>query len=70
MDDVNVCALWNAPVKVLGNVDQIFSFGGVESTDEATAMNVEGKTASYSDDALGSSSVDRTTSGGGVHSTQ
>ena len=70
MDDVNVCALWNAPVKVLGNMDRIFSFGGVESIDEATATNVEGKTASYSDDALGSSSVDGTTSGGGVHSTQ
>ena len=37
---------------------------------QATMMNVEGETASYSDDALGSGSVDGTASSSGVHSMQ
>ena len=37
---------------------------------QATMMNVEGETASYSDDTLGSGSVDGTMSSGGIHSMQ
>ena len=37
---------------------------------QATMMNVEGETASYSDDALGSGSVDGTMSSSGIHSMQ
>ena len=70
MSDVDVYTLCNVPVKVLGTVNRTFSFGWVETTDEATMTNVEGETASYSDDALGSGSVDGTTSSGGIHSTQ
>ena len=33
---------------------------------QATMMNVEGETASYSDDALGSGSMDGTTSSSGI----
>ena len=37
---------------------------------QATMMNVEGETASYSDDTLGSGSVDGTMSSSGIHSMQ
>ena len=37
MSDVDVYALCNAPVKVLGTVNQTFSFGWVETTDEASS---------------------------------
>ena len=37
MSDVDVYALCNAPVKVLGTMNRTFSFGWVETTDEASS---------------------------------